>query len=286
MVVQDPVKVKVVSSNLTTRAKIFLILREIINKMTKKYLVIGDIHGRDHWKYSIEKFYDEADHIVFIGDYVDSFHLPFTQIAKNLEEIIKFKRENMEVCTLLLGNHDVYSDYFGGPHNFSGFNHLAAPLYSAIFDEHRELFQIAHRYGRHLFTHAGIVSQWWDELCAKYPEFKLETIEDNINSLLKDSNHMLYMCGPDRGGVNRFSGPLWSGWNELQLLNLTDFVHHVGHTQASTFIIRSPVFTENIFSGDLYKYDFIPGGDNLYEHYPLIEINEHNREVKILNEFK
>ena len=36
-----------------------------------KTIYIGDIHGRDVWEEIVEK-HDNADHIVFIGDYFDS----------------------------------------------------------------------------------------------------------------------------------------------------------------------------------------------------------------------
>lgn len=250
--------------------------------MTKKYLVIGDVHGRNHWKYSIEHFYGKADHIIFLGDYVDSHFIPFQEIAKNLEEIVKFKRENMSVCTLLLGNHDVYADYFGGSNNYSGFNPQAAPLYSAIFEENRELFQIAHKYGKHLFTHAGIVKEWWEnQLRSHMPVPDINNIDVHINKLLETRNRALYMCSAYRGGMDLYSGPLWCDFNELKDFNLTDYVHHVGHTQSPTLTICSPVGLKRKDSGDLYKYDFIPGGDTIYNYYPLIEINETDRSVGI-----
>ena len=40
-----------------------------------KTIYIGDIHGRDVWEEIVEK-HDDADNIVFIGDYFDSFDIP------------------------------------------------------------------------------------------------------------------------------------------------------------------------------------------------------------------
>ena len=38
-----------------------------------KTIVIGDIHGRDVWKEIV--FQEQADRVIFIGDYFDSFDI-------------------------------------------------------------------------------------------------------------------------------------------------------------------------------------------------------------------
>ena len=72
----------------------------------KKILFIGDVHGRDGWIDIANEALRNFRHVVFLGDYVDSFHLRPVIIKHNLEAIIGFKIQNPDKVTLLLGNHD------------------------------------------------------------------------------------------------------------------------------------------------------------------------------------
>ena len=38
-----------------------------------KTLIIPDVHGRSFWKKAIKKHFDECDHVVFLGDYIDPY---------------------------------------------------------------------------------------------------------------------------------------------------------------------------------------------------------------------
>ena len=65
-----------------------------------KVLCIGDVHGRNYWKNWVEEHKD-ADLVIFLGDYVDSFDISNVEILHNLKEIIKFERDNDNVVLLL-----------------------------------------------------------------------------------------------------------------------------------------------------------------------------------------
>ncbi|MDR2798146.1 MAG: hypothetical protein LBB80_07360, partial [Treponema sp.] len=67
-------------------------------------LAIGDIHGRDFWKPCIEEDFTEC---YFVGDYFDSFDLPFFKQYRNFKEICKRAREDKRI-KLCLGNHDYH----------------------------------------------------------------------------------------------------------------------------------------------------------------------------------
>ena len=56
-----------------------------------KTIYIGDIHGRNVWKEIVEEHKD-ADNIVFIGDYFDSFNIPGVVQLNNAKEIVEFKK--------------------------------------------------------------------------------------------------------------------------------------------------------------------------------------------------
>ena len=70
-----------------------------------KTIVVGDTHGRSHWKTISEQ--NNFDKIVFIGDYFDSRDKSITSDIeiKNFKEILHFKENNFNEVTLLYGNH-------------------------------------------------------------------------------------------------------------------------------------------------------------------------------------
>ncbi len=148
----------------------------------QKILTIGDIHGRDYWKfithgssYEFEQWvtmvnaganpmddlfkedypYFSADKIVFVGDYVDSFTISNVEIKKNLEDIIFFKKTLPNKVVLLWGNHDV--QYFIPNQICSGYRPEARWDLQILFESNKDLFQMAYHEGDYLWTHAGLL---------------------------------------------------------------------------------------------------------------------------------
>ena len=80
-------------------------------------LVCGDIHGRRFWKKPCENI-EDYDKVIFLGDYLDPYDfegITVIDAIKNFEEIIEFKKNNVDKVILLLGNHDMpyfSSDYY------------------------------------------------------------------------------------------------------------------------------------------------------------------------------
>ena len=70
-----------------------------------KILVIPDLHGNDIWEKIVEQEINNVDKIIFLGDYVDSYHLSDDKILLNLRNVITFKIRNKDKVELLLGNH-------------------------------------------------------------------------------------------------------------------------------------------------------------------------------------
>lgn len=128
-----------------------------------KIIAIGDTHGHDEWKKIVEQEKD-ADKIIFIGDYFDSFDVPFEKQAQNFNEILQLKIDHPEQVVLLLGNHDFHYLRYA-EEKYSGFQNenakdIGEVLHSAIDDN---LVQIAFQDQNFLFTHAGVTSTWWKE---------------------------------------------------------------------------------------------------------------------------
>lgn len=77
-----------------------------------KILILPDIHGRPFWKKAVEKYKNEVDKIVFLGDYLDPYvweGITRKNAIRNFEEIIDYKINNKDKVVLLLGNHKFIS---------------------------------------------------------------------------------------------------------------------------------------------------------------------------------
>lgn len=202
-------------------------------------LTISDLHGRTVWK---EVNADAYDLVIFLGDYTDSHVLADEMIYANLNAIIQRKREQPDKFVLLIGNHD--AQYLHYPHyRCSGFREWAQPALSALFDEYKTLFQIAHQQGNFLFTHAGITNNWLTRFLAKtgYNASQL-TPEVNLAGLLNVAHQQpgnvrdsLFEVGPVRGGADAFGGPVWADRSETRTDFLIGFQQIVGHTPVSDF---------------------------------------------------
>ena len=126
-----------------------------------KIITIGDLHGSPVWK-TIQPW--DWDHMIFIGDYVDSANYSDKEIKINLEHIIDLKKMYPEKVILLWGNHDL-SYFYGGPerHYASGFRKKVLPVYFSLYTANRNLFQAAFGIDNYLWTHAGVVQKWFND---------------------------------------------------------------------------------------------------------------------------
>ena len=102
-----------------------------------KTIIIGDIHGRDAWKQIINQEQD-ADRVIFVGDYFDSFDVPGLIQIQNFQDIIEFKTTSKSEVVLLIGNHDYH--YFPeiGENGCSGYQTRMAPSINHIIDINRD----------------------------------------------------------------------------------------------------------------------------------------------------
>ena len=77
----------------------------------KKILVVPDVHGRTFWKQPVNKYIDQVDRVVFLGDYLDPYRnedIEYTpeNVHDNLMEIIRLKLNHQGKVILIKGNHD------------------------------------------------------------------------------------------------------------------------------------------------------------------------------------
>lgn len=218
----------------------------------KKILFIGDVHGRDGWIDIANEALRNFRHVVFLGDYVDSFHLRPVLIKHNLEGIIGFKIQNPDKVTLLLGNHDWA--YIYDHHGISGFNWQAWQDYKKIFRDNIDLFDVAWGYTNPktqkytLATHAGLTYKYWNQVVLpmiKDPENKLHNLMDGgdlqkykIHDVLNfmKGDEKMWKVGEMRGGFGTPS-PIWADYLELLDDPYPDINQVFGHTASGTVCV-------------------------------------------------
>lgn len=124
-----------------------------------KVVAIGDVHGRTLWKDIVAKEAD-ADRIVFIGDFFDSFNIPGAEQLENFVDILKFKDEHPEKVVLIWGNHDFHYSQFCGHDRYSGYNDAIAPYFKDMMNILHPQMKIAHIEDGVLYSHAGVTNTW------------------------------------------------------------------------------------------------------------------------------
>jgi hypothetical protein len=121
-------------------------------------IVFGDIHGLTTWKTIVKDF--PKSKCIFLGNYLDPYNeISPQELIKNLELIIQLKISRPNDIILLLGDHDMH--YISHKIIRPRFNTRIAKQASALFSEHRHLFQFAHQDEKLLYTHAGIDHDWF-----------------------------------------------------------------------------------------------------------------------------
>jgi hypothetical protein len=191
--------------------------REIIMR-----LVMGDIHGRDFWKRYIEEDFTE---FYFVGDYFDSFNVPFARQYRNFNEICKMARKNKKI-KLCLGNHDYH--YLGKVlgQQYSGYQEEHFYDIYQVLEKNMDLLKVVHvTEDNHVISHAG-VSAWFME---RIKRAGYKTVED-INRAFEDNRNILNFNGRNPYGDDITQSPIWIRPNSLEQQPLDGYHQIVGHT--------------------------------------------------------
>ena len=196
--------------------------------MAKRILVIPDIHGEKFWRGPVQKYNDQVDRIIFLGDYLDPYRDKFDEydaeaVFNNMMEIVNLKLENKDKVILLKGNHDFH---YSSTRAFllasaSRCDTKNWHRYNKVFNDYEEFFKLAHiediKGITYLFSHAGLTTYWINKVNAKI--WKLndgeisvadKDIIDKINMLEYDfeGQNMLAVIGKSRSINGEKSGSL------------------------------------------------------------------------------
>jgi predicted phosphodiesterase len=206
-----------------------------------KIVGIGDIHGRDIWEKIVEDNQD-ADKIIFVGDYFDSYdNIPISLQLDNFKNILELKRDNKDKVVLLFGNHDYhYLDIVPTKEKYSGYQFVNAFDIKSLINIglSEGLLQMCYIHDKYLFSHAGVSMKWLKINIEEYNE----SFHDLKNSKILEetiNNYLIYK--PDvfkfaMGSNFCFTGdditqpPIWIRPHSLKQSGLDNYIHVVGHT--------------------------------------------------------
>ena len=203
--------------------------------MSKRILVVPDIHGEPFWKEPVLKYIEQVDKIIFLGDYLDPYpdegkeYSP-QDVFDNLMDIIDFKRSHMDKVILLKDNHDQHyaSEMFrylacGSRCDTTNWN-----MYNAVFVRNQDCFKIVHleeiNGTPYLFSHAGVTLNWINKVNSslwKLADNKISLansdIIERINELddNDEGQELLSIIGRFRNVIGPKSGSvLWADIEE------------------------------------------------------------------------
>jgi hypothetical protein len=241
-------------------------------------IFIGDVHGLTTWQ-KIVSAHSQADHFVFVGDYLDSFTVTGPNQHLNLLNIIEFKKQNPTKVTLLVGNHDYHywPDITENLGTVAGFQSRMYHLFKDTFQQNKTLFQMCLLLDNYLVTHAGVS----DCFLINNGYYKYESIA--VDTFLND----LFLYKPylfdftevykhinlvDPYGNNVEQSPIWIRPQSLQSANRKSFlkksyIQIVGHTQ------QSGINLSNKTTGGEYVYiDTLPTNEYLISDNGVLKV--------------
>jgi hypothetical protein len=198
----------------------------------REVLIVPDVHGRTFWEPAL----DYKGEIIFLGDYVDPYPSEgFTQADAccALSKIVKFKQQNPDRVTLLLGNHELH--YYNRDFEASRFSEEYYEEYHAILTGKTTagLFQVCRQIDNYLFIHAGVTKGWYD-----WHDEELQALGDNLetqlNRLFLQNQGAFFEVSGERGGWDRYGSPLWADATEYVYEREPfdkNMIQIIGHTQ-------------------------------------------------------
>lgn len=213
-----------------------------------KTIFIGDLHGRSIWKLIVAR--ENADRIVFVGDYFDSFELSAVEQLHNFKELMEFGEKSDKEVVFLIGNHDY--GYFEGCDGTqtSGYQFKMAPSIKEVVREWKPKLQMAYRFDDILCTHAGVSTDFmngvfgidgWSEgniveLLNEQWKYKPKTFQFGAAVSITRVRYL------EPHGDNTEQSPIWIRPKSLMRSNKTglkkQLIQVVGHTAQRNIDIK------------------------------------------------
>ena len=197
-----------------------------------KYLVLGDIHGRECWKDIIPK--ENPDRIIFLGDYVSTHEdIDSGTQLENLHEILRAKEDWGDNMILLRGNHDMQHLGYSWA-ACSGHDRYVEIGMTKIKDDFLAATQWIYVDDDMVFSHAGISEVWMKNV-------GLDDV-NKINDLEPSEKFGFWPCKfSDYSGISETQPPTWiRPWTLLDCA-FGYYTYVVGHTPLGGYKMRQHI---------------------------------------------
>lgn len=239
-----------------------------------KTVVLGDTHGRPHWKSIVAN--EAPDRVIFIGDYFDSYdEYTAAEQMHNFKEIIEWKQSGQCAVIMLIGNHD-YHYMPGVDERYSGYQYGPSFAIQHLLEENMQHLQMCYYMGEFLFSHAGVSYDWYESWSNTYGYAGDNHVADVVNDLWKWKPGVFKFAGRDPYGDSIMSSPIWIRPKSLQKSNYdtfrNQFIQVVGHTQ------QNKIDREGKSTGGRYYYIDTLGTSG--EYMIIEQISSDNGEIK------
>jgi len=201
-----------------------------------KVLIIPDIHQRHALARSIfEKYVDEVDRVIFLGDFFDSYTETIHDVCMTAELVKEVIHNPKVIC--LYGNHDISYRYNNQTSNCPGYDTKKSYAINDILkNSDWEKFKYHHVEDGVVYSHAGFTRKLIVQHNILYNNSSLDDISEKTDECYRRDNHVNSYFTPiytaidgkrsSRGGD--FGGILWCDWDYLSLIENLNQV--VGHT--------------------------------------------------------
>ena len=234
-----------------------------MNNNQYNIIIVPDIHGRTFWKSIIPLLENNQiiNKIVFLGDYLDPYpneHISKSSAISIFNDIIQLKKSYPNKIILLLGNHDLeYISPIMTPCRCDTKNYNQI---QSVFLDNLPLFQLIYIYDNFLFSHAGIINQWYN---AVQPLLNLNDISD-LNTLLQNNNYHLYIylncISFYRGGYDSVGSPVWADVHEhINNKQFKNYIQIFSHTQ----LLKPIKLNDYTYSIDTRQLFYIDDDNNV-----------------------
>ena len=196
-----------------------------------KVLIISDIHQDINWvKTILEKEKGNFDHIIWLGDFWDSFKFyPEVETAKNTAKfVVDIVDGKYGPSSLLLANHDCayyeahkYSSKFQSPKHLynmcSGFTKSKSVEISKILKlQHWQQFHLFYTCNGYFISHAGLAQKFWNYYISKEENYdRLWEKSEEALKLINVCSHEILEPGLARGGKQIVGGLTWLDESEF-----------------------------------------------------------------------
>jgi hypothetical protein len=198
-----------------------------------KYLILGDIHGRLIWNEIVEK--ENPDITVFLGDYVTTHEgISADQQLSNLEDILNYKKDNVDSVILLRGNHDLqmlgYSWASCSGYDPKVSHYMSESSFKEYFLKLTQWIYVDDSL-RIIFSHAGISQVWMDNSGIKDIHEINNLKPSELFGFIPDNYY-------DVCGTSKTQPPTWIRPETLCQCNILGYDQIVGHTPQSKSVSK------------------------------------------------